>query len=82
METSYANFNIAHQQQWNLLQKPIRVEMLSSPFSEPIFYDENNGVVQHFIGVNAEVIKVLSAVMNFSGKFNTVPIRHSKSPLN
>lgn len=43
--------------------------MLSSAFSEPIFYDEDNRIVQRFIGVNAEIIKVLSAVMNFSGMF-------------
>lgn len=67
METS--NSYITNQQQWNLFQKPIRVEMLASPFSAPIFYDDYHGVVRHFIGVNAEILKVLVAVMNFSGKF-------------
>lgn len=74
METSYANDNIAHQpqqQQWNLFQKPIRVEMISSALLEPMFNDENHEVVQHFIGVTAEIIKVLSAVMNFSGKMDS-----------
>ncbi|KAG4074351.1 hypothetical protein HA402_008760 [Bradysia odoriphaga] len=64
METSHVP--IAHEQPWNLLQKPIRVEMLTSPFSKPVFYDENYEVIRHFIGLNAEIIQILSAVMNFS----------------
>lgn len=69
METPHSNATIAHQHHWNLHQQPIRVEILTSPFSEPIYYNENYGVVRHFIGVNAEIIKVLSTLMNFSGKF-------------
>lgn len=59
---------INQQQPWNLLQKPIRVEMLTSPFSQPIFYDENYGIIQHFVGLNAEIIHILSTMMNFSSK--------------
>lgn len=59
----------AHQQPLDLLQMPIRVEMLKSPFSQPIFHDEHCGVVRHFIGLNAEIVQILSALMNFSSKF-------------
>ncbi|XP_037030197.1 uncharacterized protein LOC119070021 [Bradysia coprophila] len=67
MEASHAP--IAQEQPWNLLQKPIRVEMLTSPFSQPVFDDENYAVIRHFVGLNAEIIQILSAVMNFSSKF-------------
>lgn len=67
METS--KLNVPYPQQLNLMQEPIRVEMLTSPFAQPVFYDEFHGIVRHFVGVNAEIIKVLTTVMNFSGKY-------------
>lgn len=69
METLYAKVGNNNEQRLNLHQRAIRVEMLTSPFSVPVFYDAKNETVKHFVGVNAEIIKVLSAVMNFSGNF-------------